>query len=185
MTKPIVSKKRKKTKKQNKAERDAKAKSRRDIGSANTLPGTSDIPTKKAKVYRAGGLVTSNPSRRRRGSKASDESYIIDDDSLLDLVADLMTNLPQDIWWGTLADADGEVDVSTGSRQNWFHIFPVYLKSGLYSAPLAGWSSSNLGYTKIRWDELCTLLNWKHNENGMDNTRTERPGAHSSCPCKF
>jgi len=170
MTKPIASKKRKKTKKQNKAERDAKAKSRRDIGSANTLPGTSDIPTKKAKVNRAGGLVTSNPSRRRQGSKASDESYIIDDDSLLDLVADLMTNLPQDIWWGTLANADGEVDVSTGSRQNWFHIFPVYLKSGLYSAPLAGWSSSNLGYTKIRWDKLCTLLNWKHNENGMDNT---------------
>ena len=95
MTKPIASKKRKKTKKQNKAERDAKAKSRRDIGSANTLPGTSDIPTKKAKVDRAGGLVTSNPSRRRRGSKASDESYILDDDSSLDLVTDLMTNFPE------------------------------------------------------------------------------------------
>ena len=95
-------------------------------------------------------MVTSNPSRSGQGSKALDESYIIDYDSLLDLVADLMTNLPQDIWWSTLADADGEVDVSTGSRQNWFHIFPVYLKPGLYFAPLAGWSSSNLGYTKIR-----------------------------------
>ena len=147
-------------------ERDATAKSRQDISSVNTLPGTSDIPTKKAKVKRAGGLVTSNPSRRRRGSKASDESYIIDDDSLLDLVVYLMTNFPRDIRWSTLADEDGEVDVSTGSRQNWFHIFPVYLKSGLYAAPLAGWSSLNLGYTKMRWDELCTLVcalvNCKH-----------------------
>ena len=82
---------------------------------------------------------------------------------------------PQDIWWSTLADAIGEVDVSAGSRQDWFHIFPVYLKSGLYSAPHAGWSSSNLGFMKIRWDELCTLLNWKHKLK-MEWTTLEQEG---------
>ena len=76
------------------------------------------------------------------------KSRIKDTDSSLALASDLLMNLPFDIWWRLLQDPDGELDVKYGTRQDLSLIIPVYLQSGLFSAPPIGMESYKLQFAK-------------------------------------
>ena len=80
-----------------------------------------------------------------RGQQIKEDMPVIKDtDSSLALASDLLMNLLLDIWWRLLQDPDGELDVKYGTRQDLSLIIPVYLQSGLFSAPPIGMESYKL-----------------------------------------
>ena len=87
-----------------------------------------------------------------------DDPPVKDDNGALAIAADILLSLPSNIWWRLLQDPDGEIDVSTGSRQEWAHIIPVYLKAGLYLAPNIVGTDYKLQFNKEKWDELKLFL---------------------------
>ena len=58
-----------------------------------------------------------------------------------------------------MPDLEAELDVSTGSRQDWSLIIPVYMKAGLFKSGGAEEpSSAKLRFQKKRWDDMKLLL---------------------------
>ena len=84
------------------------------------------------KSPRQGGSGSNTKSLSLEPAPRSECSPVVEDDNggLL-LAADLLLTLPRNIWWHILQDNDGDLDISTGSCQEWSLILPVFLKSQL------------------------------------------------------
>ena len=77
-----------------------------------------------------GGSGSNTISLSLEPAPRSECSPVVEDDNGgLSLAADLLLTLPRNIWWHILQDNDGDLDISTGSRQEWSLILPVLLKS--------------------------------------------------------
>ena len=125
---------------------------------------TTDAPSSNKKPSPTPPLKQPPTTTTRRQSNDS-APIIKDDDGSLALAAEIVKKLPTDLWWRSLQDPDGEVDIAIGSRQEWSLIIPVLLKSGLYKPPGVGVAGKyKLQFVKERWDELKQLLlEEKHN----------------------
>ena len=143
-----------KVKKLTKAERKAatvNAKAKRSSRSIDSPQDDDETTTKPFKH-------TKKPRRESQHNLLHDDPPVKDDNGALAIAADILLSLPSNIWWRLLQDPDGEIDVSTGSRQEWAHIIPVYLKAGLYLAPNIVCTDYKLQFIKERWDELQLFL---------------------------
>ena len=128
---------------------------------------------------------TTTKSPRQRGSGSNSKSLSLeptprsecspvveDDNGGLLLAATILLTLPRNIWWHILQDNDGNLDISTGSRQDWSLILPVFIKSRLFFPPkLLG--SIKLQFNKERWDHLKLFMS-KHNGVVLEYTKFQR-----------
>lgn len=159
-----------KTKKARKAERAAK-----HAGTGGgSLPSAQEHAPAPAKKSATAADAARKPSandpdvaaaKTTRSSKnIGVDAIIADDNGALALAAEVLFSLPRDLWWRTLQCPDGGLDLSSGSRQSWSVIVPVYLKAGLYTPPNIDQAGSfKLQYVKKRWDELKLFMEYKHN----------------------
>mmetsp|Transcript_42053 Transcript_42053/g.75824 ORF Transcript_42053/g.75824 Transcript_42053/m.75824 type:complete len:294 (-) Transcript_42053:317-1198(-) len=130
----------------------------------------NSIPTKSP---RKEGSFSNPKSLSLEPAPKPDRSPVVEDDNGgLALAADLLLTLPRNIWWHILQDNDGDLDISTGSRQEWSLILPVFLKSRLFHPPkLLG--SSKLQINKERWDHLKLFMK-EHNGVVLEYTKRQK-----------
>ena len=82
------------------------------------------------KSPRQGGSGSNSKSLSLQPTQSSECSPVVeDDDGGLLLAATILLTLPTNIWWHILQDNDGDLDISTGSRQDWSLILPVFIES--------------------------------------------------------
>lgn len=97
------------------------------------------------------------PAKGQTQAHSSTEVDPKDESGGLRLAVDLLATLPHHVWWRALQDPDATMDVSTGTRQDWSVIMPVFIKAGLFCVPQVG-KSTKLQFNESRWDKVCTLM---------------------------
>ena len=148
-----------KGKKLNKAQRKKINDAKRKKSSAQSNDGGSGSGRSKPPSKKQCTTLKTN----RQLSKDNDEPIVSDDDGSLALAADLLLNLPKNIWYRLLQDPDSEMDIKHGTRQDWALIIPVFLKAQLYSPPPTDSGTKKLQFNKNRWDDLKKLIDHRDN----------------------
>ena len=133
------------------ADREAKTKRKPEEDGACDVTSTS--PRKKSRATpaathapAAANVITPIRVSPRSATAAAAQTpgteVVHDVTGALGLAADLCSTLPRGVWWKIMPDLEAELDISTGSRQDWSLIVPVYIKAGLFKSCATEDSSS-------------------------------------------